>query len=67
MSKIVTLLMAVLLIGFVVVGMYAYTQTANLDKWGDYQPLIELSPILAAAALGAGGVLVYAFVRRGRM
>lgn len=62
----VTLGMAVLLIGFVVVGMYAYTQTANLDKWGDYQPLVELSPMLAAV-VGAAGVLLYAFVRRGRM
>lgn len=64
MSRTVTLAMAALLIGAVVVGMYAYIETANLDKWGDYEYLIQLAPVLAAVALGAGGVLVFAFVRR---
>lgn len=66
MSKVITLALAVLLIGTIAVGMYAYTQSTNLDKWGDFKPLMELSPILFVAAAGVGGVLVYAFVRTGR-
>ena len=66
MSNVITLALATLLIGTITVGMYAYTQSANLDKWGTYKPLIELSPILFVAAAGVGGVLVFAFVRSGR-
>ena len=64
MSKVVTLALAVLLIGLIGVGMYQYVQSANLDKWGDWEPLIRMAPILFVAAGGVGGVLVYAFVRR---
>jgi uncharacterized membrane protein len=64
MVKVVTLVVAALLIGFIAVGMYAYTQTANLDKWGTYKPLMELAPGLFIAACGVGGILVYAFIRR---
>jgi hypothetical protein len=63
MRTVVILSMAVLLIGFVVVGMYEYTQATNLDKWGTFEPLMTLSPILAAAALGVGGTLIFAFAR----
>jgi hypothetical protein len=65
MRKVLTLAMATLLIGFVVVGMFAYVETTNLEKWGTFSPLVELSPMLAAA-VGVGGIVVYAFVRRGR-
>ena len=66
MSKVIMLALALLLIGFIAVGMYAYNQTANLDKWGDFKPLMELSPVLFVAAAGVGGVVVFAFVRSGR-
>jgi hypothetical protein len=66
MSKMVTLALALLLIGAITVGMYAYTQATNLDKWGDFKPLIQYSPEIFVFAAGVGGVLVYAFVRTGR-
>jgi hypothetical protein len=66
MSKVITLALATLLIGSITVGMYDYTQSTNLDKWGTFKPLVELSPILFVAAAGVGGVLVFAFVRTGR-
>jgi hypothetical protein len=63
MSKVITLGLAVLLIGAIAVGMYEYTQTANLDKWGTFKPLMQYSPEIFVAAAGVGGTLVYAFVR----
>ena len=61
----IELLVAMLLIGFITVGMYAYTTTANLDKWGQFEPLMGSAPLLFAV-VSTGGFLVYAFVRRGR-
>lgn len=66
MSKVITLGVAVLFIGLIGVGMYEYTQSANLEKWGTFQPLIQYSPAIFVAAAGVGGVLVFAFVRGGR-
>lgn len=65
MSKVIVLGLAVLLIGAVAVGMYGYTQTTNLDKWGTFKPLMQYAPAIFVAAAGVGGVLVYAFVRSG--
>ncbi len=66
MHKVVILAMALLFIGAIAVGMYEYNQTANLDKWGTFKPLVQYSPEIFVAAAGVGGVLVFAFVRSGR-
>lgn len=64
MSKMVVLALAIFLISIVGAGMFAYTQTANLDSWGDYRGLMEMAPVLFVTC-GAGGVIVYAFVGKG--
>lgn len=45
------------------VGLYAYVNSADLEPWGSFQPWIESAPTLFAA-VGAAGILIYAFVRR---
>jgi len=63
MGKMISIALAVFLISIIGAGMFAYTQTANLDSWGTYAGLMEMAPILFVTC-GAGGVIVFAFVRR---
>lgn len=63
MRSVAVLALATLFVGAGTVALYAYVQTANLTPWGTFQSWIQKGPYIFAA-LGASGIVLYAFVKR---